>query len=220
MTQRAARLPTSPTGPTSPNFGARLRQEREKRNISIASIAQRTKILGALLEGLENEDVSRWPTGLYRRAFIRAYATAIGLDPEPVVKEFMARFPDPDDPPPAPPPTVAPPTPAPAPRPAAVRVNTPAIGAWFSPGSLVESVGLRAIAAAVDLFLLSVTGLALYAVLGAFWAPLAIATAVYYSGSILVLGNTPGVSLMADPRKRGRLYLTLVRRPERDADAA
>lgn len=218
MTQRAVRLPTSPT---SPSFGARLRHEREKRNISIASIAQRTKILGALLEGLENEDVSRWPTGIYRRAFIRAYATAIGLDPEPVVKEFMARFPDPEDPPPAPPPApVAPVSSSPAPKPATVRVNAPAIGAWFSPGSLVESLGLRAIAASVDLFLLSVAGLALYAVLGVFWAPLAIATAVYYAGSILVLGNTPGVSLMADPRKRGRLYLTLVRRPNRDADAA
>ena len=79
------------------SFGARLRRVREHRRISIASIAESTKILGALLEGVENDDVSRWPTGLYRRAFMRAYATAIGLDPEPIVREFIARFPDPED---------------------------------------------------------------------------------------------------------------------------
>ena len=56
------------------SLGARLRAERLRRNVSIASIAESTKILGALLEGLEHDDVSRWPSGLYRRAFIRAYA--------------------------------------------------------------------------------------------------------------------------------------------------
>ena len=35
-------------------------------------------------------------------------------------------------------------------------------------------------------------GLALFVVLGMFWAPAFLATAAYYSVSILVLGNTPG----------------------------
>ncbi len=80
------------------SFGARLRAERERREISIASIAHKTKILGALLEGLENDDVSRWPTGFYRRAFFRAYVVAIGLDPEPAIKEFTERFPEAEEP--------------------------------------------------------------------------------------------------------------------------
>ena len=62
------------------SLGARLRAQRLSRKVSIASIAESTKILGALLEALEHDDVSRWPSGLYRRAFIRAYATAIGLE--------------------------------------------------------------------------------------------------------------------------------------------
>ena len=37
----------------------------------------------------------------------------------------------------------------------------------------------------------------LYLVVGAFWAPLSLAIAAYYFGSILVLGNTPGVCLVA-----------------------
>ena len=74
-----------------------MRQERERRNISIASISESTKILGALLEGLENDDVSRWPTGFYRRAFMRAYAKAIGVDADAALKEFLERFPEPED---------------------------------------------------------------------------------------------------------------------------
>lgn len=199
---------------TSMSFGARLRHERERRKISIAEIAESTKILGALLEGLENEDVSRWPTGFYRRAFMRAYASAIGLDPDATVKEFLERFPDPEEKSAT---TVdKPAAKADAHRAAQMRVATPPAGAWFSEGPLVKGVGLRLFAAAVDLFVLSVMGLALFAVLGMFWAPMCLATAAYYSVSILLLGNTPGVCLFADPAKRGRIYLTLFGANPRD----
>jgi transcriptional regulator with XRE-family HTH domain len=192
---------------TTMSFGARLRHERERKQITIAEIADSTKILGALLEGVENEDVSRWPTGFYRRAFMRAYATAIGLDPDATVKEFLERFPDPDE------------KPAPvverqggkgeALRGAPMRVTAPPAGAWFAEGVLVKGIGLRLFAAAVDLFVLSVMGLALFVVLGMFWAPMCLATAAYYSVNILLLGNTPGVCLFADPVKRSRIYMTL-----------
>jgi transcriptional regulator with XRE-family HTH domain len=189
------------------SFGARLRHERERRNISIATIAESTKILGALLEGVENDDVSRWPTGFYRRAFMRAYANAIGLDADATVKEFLEQFPDPDDKPAPVADKAAAPKPESA-RSGALRVETPPAGAWFSEGPLVKPLALRCFAAAVDLFVLSVMGLALFAVLGMFWAPMCLATAAYYSVSILLLGNTPGVCLFADPTKRGRVYLT------------
>ncbi|PYR28588.1 MAG: hypothetical protein DMF98_02480 [Acidobacteria bacterium] len=80
-------------------FGRRLRMERERRTITLASISDNTKISQSLLEGLERDDVSRWPSGIFRRSFIRAYAQAIGLDPDVVAKEFLERFPDPVDPP-------------------------------------------------------------------------------------------------------------------------
>ena len=77
------------------SFGARLRHERERRKIALRSIAENTKIGLNLLEGLERDNVSRWPSGIFRRSFIRAYAEAIGLDPEPIVREFLERHPDP-----------------------------------------------------------------------------------------------------------------------------
>ncbi len=76
-------------------FGARLRHERERRQIALKSIAEGTKIGLGLLEGLERDDVSRWPSGIFRRSFVRAYAVAIGIDPEPIVREFVERYPDP-----------------------------------------------------------------------------------------------------------------------------
>jgi transcriptional regulator with XRE-family HTH domain len=77
------------------SFGTRLRQQRERQQIALASIATQTKISLSLLEGLERDDVSHWPAGIFRRAFIRAYAHAIGLEADAVVREFLDHYPDP-----------------------------------------------------------------------------------------------------------------------------
>ena len=79
------------------SFGARLRSHREQRGIDLKTIAQTTKIGVGIFEALERDDTSRWPPGIFRRAFIRAYATAVGLDPESTLSEFLERFPDPKD---------------------------------------------------------------------------------------------------------------------------
>jgi cytoskeletal protein RodZ len=79
----------------SDSFGARMRYERERRQIALKSIAEGTKIGLGLLEGLERDDVSRWPSGIFRKSFVRAYAEAIGINPEPVVREFVELHPDP-----------------------------------------------------------------------------------------------------------------------------
>jgi transcriptional regulator with XRE-family HTH domain len=77
------------------SFGARLRQRREQQQISLGTIAEQTKIKPSLLEALERDDISHWPSGIFRRAFIRAYAHAIGLEPDAVVREFLEVYPDP-----------------------------------------------------------------------------------------------------------------------------
>src|SRR5260221_10164020 len=77
------------------SLGARLRQRREREQIALTTIAEQTKIKLSLLEALERDDVSRWPAGIFRRAFIRAYANSIGLEPDVVVREFLELHPDP-----------------------------------------------------------------------------------------------------------------------------
>jgi transcriptional regulator with XRE-family HTH domain len=77
------------------SFGARLRQRREAEGISLVTIAEQTKIKRSLLDELEQDDVRHWPAGFFGRAFIRAYAQAIGLNPDVVVKEFLEAHPEP-----------------------------------------------------------------------------------------------------------------------------
>jgi transcriptional regulator with XRE-family HTH domain len=74
-------------------FGPRLRRERERRGISIETIAAATKVGADLWEALERNDFSRWPAGIFARAFIRDYARVLGLDPEELVDEFCRLFP-------------------------------------------------------------------------------------------------------------------------------
>ena len=73
-------------------FGPRLRSERERRGISLETIASVTKVGADLWQGLERNDFSRWPTGIFARAFVRDYAKAVGLDADEVVDEFCRLF--------------------------------------------------------------------------------------------------------------------------------
>src|SRR5690242_18695482 len=76
------------------SFGGRLRERREQQAIALATIAQQTKIKASLLEGLEQDDLSHWPSGIFRRAYVRTYAAAIGLNPDLVLQEFLTIYPD------------------------------------------------------------------------------------------------------------------------------
>jgi cytoskeletal protein RodZ len=75
------------------DFGARIRQAREQRGISLRQIAETTKISISVLEALERNDLSRLPGGIFSRGFVRSYAVEIGVDPEQAVRDFMAQFP-------------------------------------------------------------------------------------------------------------------------------
>src|SRR6266550_2501614 len=75
------------------DFGRNLREARERRGISLRQIADATKIGMSVLEALERNDISRLPGGIFSRAFVRSYATEVGLDPEATIQEFIARFP-------------------------------------------------------------------------------------------------------------------------------
>jgi transcriptional regulator with XRE-family HTH domain len=78
---------------TADDFGPQLRAEREARNITLAQLAVRTKVSVELWHGLERNDFSRWPSGVFARAFVRDYAQVVGLDPDAVVNDFCRLFP-------------------------------------------------------------------------------------------------------------------------------
>jgi cytoskeleton protein RodZ len=75
-------------------FGDSLRHARERRGVTVHQIAATTRIPVMALEALEHNEVSRLPGGIFSRAFVRAYAREVGLDPERTVREFLAQFPE------------------------------------------------------------------------------------------------------------------------------
>lgn len=82
-----------PQGPPARTVGARLREAREKRGVSLRQIAGSTRISVMSLEALERSDLSRLPGGIFTRAFIRAYAQEVGLDPDRTIQDFIAELP-------------------------------------------------------------------------------------------------------------------------------
>jgi cytoskeletal protein RodZ len=80
-------------GSQAQKVGARLREAREKRGVSLRQIANTTRISVMSLEALERSDLSRLPGGIFTRAFIRAYAQEVGLDPDRTIQDFIAELP-------------------------------------------------------------------------------------------------------------------------------
>jgi len=185
------------------SFSTWLRKERERQNISIASIASSTKIKASLFEGLERGDVSQWPAGIFRRSFIRAYAEAIRLDPDTVCRKFAERFPDSEEVARAaaetaangsdPPEIVA--TAADETGPSNFRLTLAEANSPFRGGQFLMRRDRRLMAIGWDAGSVLVIAISAFVVLGVFWMPLAMATMVYYLGGILLLGNSPGVCM-------------------------
>ncbi len=74
-------------------FGPNLRRFRLQRGITLEQLSAATNVSTALWVGLEQNDLTRWPTGLYAREYVRQYARAIGVDPDSTVDEFCRSFP-------------------------------------------------------------------------------------------------------------------------------
>jgi cytoskeletal protein RodZ len=74
------------------DIGSRLRQAREQRGLTIRDIANTTKIAPAALNAIEHNDFARLPGGVFRRAYVRAFAIEVGLDADELTREYRSRF--------------------------------------------------------------------------------------------------------------------------------
>jgi transcriptional regulator with XRE-family HTH domain len=157
-------------------FGRRLRDARERKGIALDTVADSTKIKVSLLASLERGDVTHWPRGIFRRAFIREYAAAIGLQPGPVVAEFTRLFPEDGEAPPLDMRGLD----------AEMRLTLAADEGWFTRAAL-----LRVAAAAIDAIALVAlaAGLAYFAGT-AMWAILGIGGLGYYALTTAWLGQS------------------------------
>jgi hypothetical protein len=192
-------------------FGPRLRSERERRGISLNTIVTVTKVGADLWVGLERNDFSKWPSGIFARAFVRDYAKAIGLDADEVVDEFCRLFPAIGD------------------RRVGriIKAQAELIGhdpdgvdeaALLPPGGDRRSVARerkaevrarrirlapRTVSASIDIACTLSLGAAGAAIAGAgFWASAGVAALVYFTVSTVFSGATPGSHAVAFLRQR------------------
>jgi cytoskeleton protein RodZ len=69
--------------------GRLLRDQREALGHSIAEVAQRLRIRPAFIEAIEAGRFDQLPGAAYIPAFLRAYATHVGLDPQKVLSAYQ-----------------------------------------------------------------------------------------------------------------------------------
>jgi cytoskeleton protein RodZ len=74
------------------DIGARLRDAREAKGLSVDSLAAKTRVSPRMLSAIERNDLSTVPPRPYGRGFVRAYAQEVGLDPDATVRAYFARF--------------------------------------------------------------------------------------------------------------------------------
>ena len=70
------------------SFGQYLLRERELRGMSLKQISEQTRIGASHLKALEQDDPSRLPARVFVLGHIRAYAHAIGLNPDEAVLRY------------------------------------------------------------------------------------------------------------------------------------
>lgn len=169
-------------------LGTWLRRERERRGVTLAEISEDTKVAVPLLESLEADDLSRWPGGIFRRAFIRSYATAIGVDADVVLKRVDEEHPNPEQVEATTGLHQAAPLAATAAKPTASR---PAV-------AISAPTALRLRVAALDLLVAGSIGLGCAAAGSRLLWPVLV-IAAYHAIGILIAGTTPMAALLAHP---------------------
>ncbi|PAD40126.1 hypothetical protein CHH53_03675 [Terribacillus sp. 7520-G] len=68
------------------DIGAKLREARESKGMTLEDVQQRTKIQKRYLKAIEENNHSVMPGDFYTRAFIKEYAQTVGLDPDEVLE--------------------------------------------------------------------------------------------------------------------------------------
>src|ERR1700709_2097148 len=71
------------------SFGRELQLERQRRRITLESIAEGTKVPTRHLRALEEEEYGPLPGGVFNKGIVRSYCRYVGLDEQ----EWLGRFP-------------------------------------------------------------------------------------------------------------------------------
>lgn len=73
-------------------IGTKLRETRLKKRLTLSDVAQDTKIKKEFLEAIEEGDYGKLPSASYAQAFVRNYASFLGLPEQETMALFRREF--------------------------------------------------------------------------------------------------------------------------------
>ena len=73
-------------------FGKTLRSAREAKGLTPSQLAEQTHLTPSTIDDLENENFERIAAPIYGRGFVKLYCEVVGIDPKPMIEEFMAIY--------------------------------------------------------------------------------------------------------------------------------
>src|ERR1700709_1266948 len=80
------------------SFGRELQLERQRRHITLESIAEGTKVPTRHLRALEQEEYGQLPGGVFNKGIVRSYCKHLGLDEQEWLQKFPSAVPESTEP--------------------------------------------------------------------------------------------------------------------------
>jgi cytoskeletal protein RodZ len=74
------------------SIGATLAAARRHAGLTVGEVSDRTRVREFIIEAIEQDDYAPCGGDFYARGHIRAIASAVGTDPEPLIEEFDSRW--------------------------------------------------------------------------------------------------------------------------------
>lgn len=73
-------------------LGDKLRSARLEKKLTIAQVAAATQIKPHVIEEIERDDFTKITAPIYGKGFVKLYAQCVGLDPIPLVNEYVRYY--------------------------------------------------------------------------------------------------------------------------------
>lgn len=72
-------------------LGEKLREARLRKKLTTSEVAAATRMKMQTVEAIEREDFSKMAAPIYCKGFIKLYSEFMGIDPDPLVAEYVAK---------------------------------------------------------------------------------------------------------------------------------
>ncbi len=72
-------------------IGQKLESARRAKGVTVSEAGRATKILAKFIDAMESDDFGALSAPVYAKSFIRMYAQYLGIDPNPLVDEYVAQ---------------------------------------------------------------------------------------------------------------------------------